>query len=86
MGSRIALYKDKQLDSPRRDILRLPQIKRTECNTPNVDVSVAFLLVHRNLRDSHTEDNVRKRPFPLKFDRSTLSGYIESATKIRIIF
>ena len=65
VGLSHCLVQDKQLDSPRRDILRLSQIEWTECNTLNVDVSVAFLL-DLNLRDSTAEDNVRKRPFTTK--------------------
>ena len=65
MGSRIALYKDKQLDSPRRDILTVPMKIWAGYNTPEADVPVAYLLV-LNVRDSAAEDNVRKRPFTTK--------------------
>jgi len=60
------LAKDKQLDSPRRDI-DTAVLERTEYNTPKVDASVAISSWLLNLRDSVTEDNVRKRPFPQKF-------------------
>ena len=55
------LVQDKQLDSPRRDILKL-FFDRAVNNTPEMDVIVAYLL-DLNLRDSTAEDNVRKRPF-----------------------
>ena len=50
-----------------------------------MDVPVAYLLVW-NLRDSHVEDNVRKRPLPQRFDSLALSDYIESVTKVVILF
>ena len=40
-----------------------------------MDVSVAKSSDALNLRDSHEEDNVRKRPFPISFDPHTLAGY-----------
>ena len=49
--------------------------ERAGYNTPKVDVLVASLL-GLNLRDSTSEDNVRKRPFPLSFDPLTLAGYL----------
>ena len=65
VGLSHCLAKDKQLDSPRRDILTKPMKIWTGYNTPKVDGSVAFLL-GLNLRDSTSEDNVRKRPFATK--------------------
>ena len=59
------LVQDKQLDSPRRDILTMPIKIWAGFNTPEADVLVAFLL-DMNLRDSDVEDNVRKRPFTTK--------------------
>ena len=59
------LVQDKQLDSPRRDILTVPMKIWTGDNTPEADVPVASLL-DLNLRDSDVEDNVRKRPFTTK--------------------
>ena len=59
------LAKDKQLDSPRRDILTVPITIWAGFNTPEADVPVASLL-GLNLRDSCAEDNVRKRPFTTK--------------------
>ena len=59
------LAKDKQLDSPRRDILTVPIKIWTGFNTPEADAPVAFLL-GLNLRDSCAEDNVCKRPFTTK--------------------
>ena len=59
VGLSHCLAKDKQLDSPRRDILgwvQYTQSGRSCC--------VSSWLV--NLRDSTSEDNVRKRPLTTK--------------------
>ncbi len=59
-----------------RSIAKLFLSMRARYNTPNVDVEM------RNLRDmlsscevETVEDNVRKRPFPIRFRPATLSGY-----------
>jgi len=65
VGLSHCLAKDKQLDSPRRDILTVPMKIWAGFNTPEADVPVASLL-GLNLRDSTAEDNVRKRPFTTK--------------------
>ena len=39
-----------------------------------MDVPVAYLL-RLNVRDSTVEDNVRKRPFPLRSDHPAPAGY-----------
>lgn len=51
-------------------------------HTPNVNAQLRIFLA-LNLRDSMTEDNVRKRPFLLcKYDPYTLEG-IQSRDKIK---
>ena len=57
---------------------------RTGYNTPKANVSVASLLV-LNLRDSHVEDNVRKRPLPLCNDPTPLRAIRVGANKVNII-
>ena len=78
-GSRIALAKDKQHElahAVRYDGLTPPWQKpqRAGYHTPNADAPLRIFLA-LNLRDSMTEDNVRKRPFlPVKIDPHALWG------------
>ena len=67
-GSRIALPRisNSRDPTPRYTVNKVHkgfEDLRTGYNTPNVDVSVLRIFLALNLRDSHVEDNVCKRPF-----------------------
>ena len=71
LGSRIALAKDKQLEIAHaviycRNSLHLLYIGRHGYNTSHCERSSCVSSCTLNLRDSHIEDNVRKRPFTNK--------------------
>ena len=54
---------------------------RTGYNTPNMNVSVAFSSEALDLRDLDAEDNVRRRPLPIRCNPQTRVGLSDSVQR-----